>query len=322
MKVYFPEPPPAPWPERLREAVPGDIQIYFGDTPRELERCEVLISGVPSAEELARASNLKALVIPWAGLPARTRDVLREYPHLAVYNLHHNASVVAELAITLMMTAVKRIIPIDRDFRSGDWTHRYESERTLPVVRDTHAVVLGYGAIGRKVAAACKGLGMRVTAINRSGLTDDTNIPVLGREDLRKVLPETRVLIVCLPLTPETEGMLSNTELSFLPDGAVIVNVGRGRIIDERALFEQLQAGRLCAGLDVWYQYPRDEADRTGTLPSSLPFHTLDNVVMTPHIGGNAEDIEARRLAELTKLLNALAQNSAESFRVDVSRGY
>lgn len=128
--------------------------------------------------------------------------------------------------------------------------------------------------------------------------------------------------MICLPLTDETKGLIGADELAQLAPGAVLVNTGRGPIVDERALFDALRAGRLRAGLDVWYRYPEDEAARAGTPPATLPFHELDNIVMSPHRAGLCAETERLRAVFLAEMLNAGARGEPMPGRVDLDAGY
>ncbi|GAB4530152.1 MAG: hypothetical protein Fur0018_17220 [Anaerolineales bacterium] len=108
-----------------------------------------------------------------------------------------------------------------------------------------------------------------------------------------------------------------------MPQSSVLVNVGRGPIVDEGALYHALRYGPLAAaGLDVWYRYPEDPAQRTHTLPSNFPFHELDNVVLSPHRGGAVRESETLRLQALTEMLIRAARGDEMPNRVDMTAGY
>jgi phosphoglycerate dehydrogenase-like enzyme len=245
------------------------------------------------------------------------------FPHIAVHNLHHNAVAAAEMAVTLMLAAAKFIVPVDRALRQHDWTPRYRPNPAVMLEGKT-ALILGYGAIGQRVAHVCLGLAMDVIATRRRA-ADGGSVAVHPPEALHSLLPRADVLIIALPLTAETEGLIGRGELALLPPRAVLVNVGRGRIVDEEALYHALSEGQLhAAGLDVWYNYPGDAASRSKTPPSAYPFHGLDNVVMSPHRAGTggSEEIELRRMAHLAKLLNAAAAGEEMPNQVDLETGY
>ncbi len=308
---------------QLRDKLHPDITLSTGpDAPVPAEY-DILVAGRPAREHITASPNLHALIIPWSGMPESTRQLMLEFPQIAVHNLHHNAQPVAELALALLLAAAKFLIPMDRALRSDDWTPRYESSPAL-LLAGRKALILGYGAIGQRVARLCLALGMEVMALRRrSGAGAGGGICFAALESLPELLPQTDVLIICLPHTPETSGLIGVQELGLLPAHAVLVNVGRGSLVDEAALYHALREGRLhAAGLDVWYNYPPDQSARTRTPPSAYPFHKLDNVVMSPHRGGLCRETDALRVTHLAALLNSAARGQAMPNQVDVEAGY
>jgi phosphoglycerate dehydrogenase-like enzyme len=284
---------------------------------------EILVAGRPRRRHILASSSLRVLIIPFAGLPQETRTLMLDFPDVAVPNLHHNAAPAAEMAITLMLAAAKFILPNDRALRQHDWRPRYRPNPTV-VLEGKTTLILGYGAIGRRVAETCRGLGMQVIATRRH-VPERPPEHVYPPEALPTLLPQANILIIALPLTAETEGLIGEEELRLLPPESVLVNVGRGPVVNEKALYDALCDSTLhAAGLDVWYNYPGDEASRANTPPAAYPFHRLDNVVMSPHRAGSggAEEVELRRMADLARLLNAAAKGEEMPNRVEIGAGY
>jgi phosphoglycerate dehydrogenase-like enzyme len=299
--------------------------IDLSDGPEPSPDTAVLVAGRPTREQIEAAPNLRALIIPWAGLPEETRALMRDFPHVAVHNLHHNAAPVAELALMLLLAAAKFAVRYDNALRGHDWRIRYERPPPTILLEGKTALILGYGAIGRRVAAACRVLGMETLATRRSvGTTEtDDGTEVYPAVDLPELLPRADALIICLPHTPDTDGLLGAAELALLPSKAILVNIGRGKIIDEAALYEALRDGHLhAAGLDVWYSYPPDKDARANWPPSAYPFHELDNVIMSPHRGGASDATDRLRMAALAELLNATADGRPAGNQVDLDAGY
>lgn len=311
----------------LTAALDPAVVLGLEDPGADAGRYRILVSGRPRREEIEANPNLRAVIVPWAGVPLETRTLVQEFPHLTLHNLHHNADATAEMALALLLSAAKFIVHDDRALRRHDWTPRYEPSRSLGLAGRT-ALVLGYGAIGLRVARMCRGFDMNVLATKRTITQVESpgeGIFVHPPQDLPSLLPQADVVMVCLPQTQETEGLLGEKELALLPPGAVLVNIGRGPIVEEAALYIALASGRLrAAGLDVWYAYPEDKESRVNTRPSAFPFHELDNVVMTPHRGGALEESETEtlRMQALAILLNAAAQGHALPNRVDLRLGY
>ncbi len=310
----------------LRARLSPEIRLTVGPELPEPADYQVLIAGRPQREQIEASSNLQALIVPWAGIPESTRELMLDFPQIAVHNLHHNAQPVAELAVALLLAAAKFVVPLDESMRAGDWTPRYESSPSL-LLQGRTALVLGYGAIGRRVARLCRGLGMETLATRRHASLppqrDAEGTLVAPASALRELLPRAEALLICLPHTPETDGLLGPGELALLPPQAVLVNVARGPIVDEAALYGALRDGGLyAAGLDVWYNYPTDEKSRASTSPSNYPFHELENVVMSPHRGAASTETEQLRMDHLAALLNAAARGETMPNRVDLEAGY
>jgi phosphoglycerate dehydrogenase-like enzyme len=167
---------------------------------------------------------------------------------------------------------------------------------------------------------------MKVVALRlnvNAPVPPDITVELHPASDLRRVLPHAHVLLVALPLTTETRGLIGATELALLPRGAVLVNVGRGAIVDEEALYTALRDGALgAAGIDVWYTYPPNAEARAHTFPSKYPFQDLDNVVLSPHRGGMTVDSQQQGMATIAAMLNAAARGEPLPNRVDVAAGY
>ncbi len=330
MKVHLLNMLDAPDPmalDVLLDRLAPSIEVTSGAELPSPADFHILVAGRPKREHLVASPNLRAVIIPFAGPPESTRRLLAEFPHLAVHNLHHNAVQTAEMALALLFAAARFIVPADHRLRHGDWTLRHEPA-SITILHGKTVLILGFGAVGQYVGKVCHALGMRVLAIRRtphvSG-SSESEAQVNGPEQLRELLPCADVLLITLPLTEATRGMIGAEELALLPAGALLVNVGRGPVVDEAALYHGLASGKpAAAGLDVWYVYPETPADRTHTLPSRFPFHELDNVVMSPHTGGalGSTFTERLRMEHLATLLNAAAAGQPVPNRIDLAVGY
>jgi phosphoglycerate dehydrogenase-like enzyme len=323
--VYYPRDLGKETAAQLRRKLGPQVRLRLGTTLPSPADYEILISGRPQPEQLSASPRLRALLIPWAGVPDTTRELMAGQPHIAVHNLHYNARPVAEHAIALLLAAAKGLLPPDRALRHNDWRPRYEPADSV-MLEGKSALVLGYGAVGRRVVELCLGLGMEVAAIRRRPAAtgrEASPVRVAAVAALHELLPDADVLIVCLPHTVETEGLIGAAELDLLPPGAIVINVGRGAVIDEGALYHALASGQLySAGLDVWYHYPASEHERANTPPSAYPFHELDNVVMSPHRAAHVTEKEEIRVELLAEMLNTAAREGSLPNPVDLEAGY
>lgn len=296
--------------ETLREELPEGITVTTGETPHP--ETKILVWGRPSIEQMRSLPLLRAVIVPFTGVPPETLEAVRTLSNVTLHNLHHNAPATAEMAIALLLAVAKRLVPADTEFRQAGWKASEQPPGML--LSGKTAVVIGYGEIGRRIADCCRGIGMHVIAISRSG--SHGTLPV---SRLRETLPKADALLLALPATAETEGLIGIEELKILKSSCILVNVGRGATIDEEALFNALSEGRIRgAGLDVWYQYPRHGAAR----PSRFPFERLQNVVLSPHRGADVDENEALRARALNELLRAAAAGERIPNEVDLKAGY
>lgn len=296
------------------EALGADFVVTSGaEAPGDTT---ILVSGRPSDEAVAQPA-LETVIVPFAGIPPSTLEQVRARPGLKLYNLHHNDMATAELAVGLLLDCARQIALADRRMREGIWQGRQEVSSAF-LLAGRKAMIYGYGHIGRQIGRVLEALGMEVVGARRRRDPEEPN--VFGLDDWRTALLECHVLVVAAPLTDETKGAIGAGELAMLQYPRLVVNIGRGPIIDERALYEACRNGVVGgAGIDVWYRYPN--AETPVVLPSEFPFQDLDNVVMSPHTAGSGDTTEPLRVRDLVVLIRAIA--AGENPRsVDLSLGY
>ena len=312
--------------ERVRAALGEGFRLIVEKDPERIEPylddIDILIDG-SAGERALDAPRLKHVIVPWAGVSETLRERMLKRPQLTLHNSHYNAPLVAQHALALVLACACRLVEFDRQLRQGDWRSRYERAKASLYLPGKRALLVGYGAIGRELAKRLRALEMDVAALKRSpGESDDLVSRIYGREELLDALAASDVVAVSLPATPDTKGMIGREALAAMGPASVLVNVGRGSVIDEEALYRALHERRiLAAGLDVWWRYPEDEAARGSTLPSQLPFHELDNVVMSPHRANEMQEDLRLRAEDVTQTILALAKGELRN-GVDLQRGY
>jgi D-3-phosphoglycerate dehydrogenase len=223
------------------------------------------------AAVFARAPSLRLLVQTGGGLAHVDQDAAARHG-VQIVTTGGPAYPVVELTIGLMLALLRRIPWSDRALRRGEWPAFVGEDcygKTLGI--------LGFGRIGSGVARLAAALGMTVVAWGPTLTDERAAAGGATRLPLEEVLRRTDVLSIHLRLSPESRGLLNRERLALLRPTAYLINTARGAIVDEAALVEMLQAGRLAgAALDVFTEEP---------LPADHPLRRLDNVVLTPHLG-------------------------------------
>ncbi|GAA1428956.1 2-hydroxyacid dehydrogenase [Microlunatus lacustris] len=182
----------------------------------------------------------------------------------------HDAST-AELALALALASGRHLDVYARQQATGTWKPRFGT-----ALADKHVLIIGYGHIGEAIDARLRGFEVgSVTRLARRARNGEPEVRAI--DDLHAVLPQAEVVFVIAPHTPQTEGLLGAAELALLPDGALLVNVARGKLVDTDALVAETSSGRIRAALDVTEPEP---------LPQDHPLWSIPGVVIAPHVGG------------------------------------
>lgn len=234
---------------------------------------------------LAAAPRLRVVGRLGSGLDNVDVEAARRRGVTVVYAPEAHADSVAEHALALLLALARRIPAADRHVRAGGWDRvAYQGTE----LRGKTLAVLGFGRVGRRVAVLARGLGMRVLAHHPRKPPDHPDWAAAGAEPvgLRELFAAADALSIHLPLTPATRRFVDARRLAWLRPGALLVNTGRGEVLDERALLVALRSGRLGgAALDVRRREPPPRPD---------PLARLPNVILTPHVAGLTQEAQRR----------------------------
>jgi phosphoglycerate dehydrogenase-like enzyme len=253
-----------------------------------LADAEVIFAFRLPRDVLARAPKLKWIQVMSAGVDRFLAGELRQSSVMLTNVSGIHATPIAEFVISFMLMFVKQA-PLYFDLKQKKRWQRV----TPAVLRSKTVGIVGLGSIGREVARLSKAFGMRVIATRRSaksGMRARNVDLMLPREQLPQLLSDSDFVAITLPLTPETEKLIGEAELRAMKPTAYLINIGRGRIIDEEALIRALSEGWIAgAGLDVFATEP---------LPTESKLWELPNVILSHHVSGGMEDynVEATEL--------------------------
>src|SRR6185436_10384089 len=270
--------------QTLRKRFPHIKFIHATSTEERadgLAVCDAMYTWILKDHELAQAAKLR-----WVHTSAVAVETLC-LPELfapggAVSNTRGVQAVpIAEHVMSVTLARAKQIPFVIENQQQAHWAQNDFIGARLPwLLKGRTLGLIGVGTIGSEIAKRAESFGMKVIALRRRPAygTIGHVERVYGKEHLEEFLAQTHVLVICAPLTPDTHSMMGATQFAQLPAGAVVVNVGRAKIVDTDALIDALNAGHLGgASLDVFPQEP---------LPSDHPLWKTPNVILTPHTSG------------------------------------
>jgi phosphoglycerate dehydrogenase-like enzyme len=196
---------------------------------------------------------------------------------------------VAQHTVALLLSLMNKIIPHHEWMRKGKWRTGDEDAISIPL-RHQKVGFLGYGAINQKVHRFLSGFDIKFSILRKHWEKQVNNLPSevkrYSLSRLHKFLGDIDILIIAVPLTSLTKRMIAKKELELLGPNGIIINVSRGEIIDEESLFNALRDKTIQgAAIDVWYNYTPERNEEGKKYPYDFPFHTLDNIILSPHRG-------------------------------------
>lgn len=284
---------------------------------RGLANCDVAYTWILNASEFATAKNLRWLHTSAVAVETLCLPELFAGGVIVTNTRGVQAIPIAEHTMAVVLALAKQLPLVLEHQRTAHWAqNEFMGPRRPWLLRGRTLGLIGVGTIGAEIASRARAFGMRVVAMRRrAGHADVPSVDqVFGPEQIDELLRQTDVLVIAAPLTPQTLGLIGEAQLARLPKGAVVVNVGRARIIDTDALIAALHSGHLGgASLDVYPQEP---------LPAGHPLWTCPNVILTPHTSGF-------RTGHWEEVVDLFAENIARfergealRFRVEPELGY
>jgi phosphoglycerate dehydrogenase-like enzyme len=260
----------------LPDGLVADLFLADGTWPDSIAEVELLVAPymhpAPAVmERVDEMGSLKVVQLLSAGYD-NFLPFLPEGVQLCNAAGVHDAST-AELAVSLALASNRHLDTYARNMPSGTWGNDFATS-----LADRRVLIIGYGRIGEAIERRLAGFEVAsVTRVARRERTGDVPVHPIG--DLPTLLPEADVVFVITPLTPDTEHLIGAAELAAMPEGALLVNVSRGKVVDTDALVAATASGRIRAALDVTDPEP---------LPPDHPLWRTPGVLVSPHVGGQS----------------------------------
>lgn len=291
--------------EEIGEVAVLDVQkLSATDLIKQAPDAEILIAGSSGIEVISRElleglKQLKYITLLTVGYNWVDIEAAQELK-IPISNVKGaNSESVAEHIWGMVLDLTKRITEFNRDakekgaYKFGDYRGKEVYEKTLGVI--------GLGDIGTKVARIAKGFDMKVIGVNKSGRP----LEGVGLVDLKTLLKESDVIAVCVPLTPETENMISDKEFTLMKDGVILVNCARENIVNKEAALKAVACGKVFGyGVETEIMKPISPED---------PYLKHPNIIVTPHNAFNTEDAEAKTYDMVVENIKSFLEGSPQN---------
>lgn len=296
---------------RLRRLVTSAVHVTDlpdQSTPEHkaevLAKAEVVIT-LHLAADTAPMPQLKLLQVAGAGYDAIARSALP--PGATVCNAHGHEAPISEYVFAAMLLFATQVREAEASFRQGSWA--MSGRTNAPFVEELYGKtigILGMGKVGEAVAHRAAAFGMRVIACSRRRTASDAISAVFPLAAVGTFLSECDYVVVSCALDSETHNLIDRAQFDSMKQSAVLINIARGTIVNEEALYESLRSRRIKgAAIDTWYSYP--SAANPNAAPSRFPFAALSNVIMTPHSSAWTAGMIERRWRTIAENVDRMA---------------
>jgi phosphoglycerate dehydrogenase-like enzyme len=276
-----------------------------GVSPEELRDADVYVGSRFTAAMAGAADKLRLIHPAAAGTDKIDFDALP--PDMLVANTFHHEQSIAEYVVAAAVMLRRGFLAQDRALRRDIWaTSVYDPAIPQPsTLGDARIGFVGFGHIGQRAWNLFRAFGCTGAAVTGSGQVADLGLAWSGDTgQLDRLMRECDVAVVSAPLNEHTEGMIGTAQLQALGPNGVLINVGRGPLVAERALYDALAGDVIrAAAIDVWYRYP---AGDDVCAPANLPFADLPNLLMTPHSSGVTRDTFTGRVDDVVANIGRL----------------
>lgn len=326
----------------LAQKAGSRVNLIFMDKRSENKKEELyrnadaVIGWRADKELLMSAGKLRLFINPGTGIKhhIETFRELNKVRKVKLVNGHGHSYATAQHAIAMLLALTNRVVMHHNWMQSGVWRTSDDKDvfSASVLLKNRRIGLLGYGAINSKVHRFLSGFSnsfnickRRLSPLTPAKQTDASGNPVClySYEDLHEFLKNSDILIIAVPHTEKTENMIGARELRQLGKNSLLVNVARGKIVNEKALYNALEKNLIGgAAIDVWYNYSPAKDSKGREYPFSHKFHKLSNIVMSPHRAASPFD-DLERWDEVIENLNRLADGKRNFINeVDLTAEY
>lgn len=285
----------------FEQEVPDHFQLEFVDKEDEsalkasIKTADVLVGWQLKPTVLKEAEQLKFILYPGAGVQQISKELIDLFHQKEIIftNSHSNSFATAQHGVALLLSLTNQLFLHHRLLKSGQWRTGDKEGKSVSL-RNKKVGLLGFGAIGKCIYEMLKGFQVDFLFYKQSQRKDSNykgEYFSAEENQLSPFLQQADVLICSLPHTSQTENLLCDHEFDLMKNEALFINIGRGKVVNEKALYEALSQSKIAAAaIDVWYEYQPKSNDKGQKFPFVQPFTDLDNLILSPHRAASPMD--------------------------------